>query len=151
MVRVDGPRARGARSALRPLARSESGQAVVEFALVAPVFLLLLFGMIEFARALNAYLVLSNVAREGARSAVVADAAITRDSVESLIRSGIGSGWLDGDAAVVTLTGLDGAAGTASRVEIRYPYRLLLLTGLGEGFMNRSTITFTTAVEMRNE
>lgn len=124
---------------------------MVEFALVAPVFLLLLFGMVEFGRAINAYLVLTHVAREAARTAVVANAEITADSVEAVIRSGMASAWLDPEAAQVTLTGVGGNAGTGARVEIRYPYRLSLLGRFGEAVLGGPTITFRTAIEMRNE
>ena len=47
------------------------GQALVEFALVFPVFLLLLFGLIDIGRAVFAYNEITNAAREGARLAIV--------------------------------------------------------------------------------
>ena len=47
------------------------GQALVEFALVVPILLLLLLGIVDFARAWNVYEVLTDAAREGAREAVV--------------------------------------------------------------------------------
>lgn len=46
---------------------SRGGQGLVEFALVAPVFLMVLFLLVDFGRALYAYSGLSNAAREGAR------------------------------------------------------------------------------------
>jgi Flp pilus assembly protein TadG len=53
------------------LARSERGTAVVEFALVAPLLFLLVFGIIEFGRVLNTYNELTQVAGQGARAAAV--------------------------------------------------------------------------------
>jgi Flp pilus assembly protein TadG len=47
------------------------GQAMVEFALVAPMFLLLLFSIIDFGRAVYYIQALNNAAREGARYAIV--------------------------------------------------------------------------------
>jgi Flp pilus assembly protein TadG len=47
------------------------GQALVEFALVAPIFFLLLFGIIESGRFILYYETLSNATREGARYAIV--------------------------------------------------------------------------------
>lgn len=47
------------------------GQALVEFALVIPIFLLLLFGIIEGGRFVFFYEMLSNATREGARYAIV--------------------------------------------------------------------------------
>jgi Flp pilus assembly protein TadG len=56
---------------LRRRARSERGTAVVEFALVAPLLFLILFGIIDFARALNYYNDLTQLAGQGARAASV--------------------------------------------------------------------------------
>lgn len=47
------------------------GQALAEFALVAPVFFLLLFGIIEGGRFILYYETLNNATREGARYAIV--------------------------------------------------------------------------------
>lgn len=51
-----------------------SGQALVEFALIAPLFFLLLFSLIEFGRAVYTIQMLNNAAREGARYAIVSGA-----------------------------------------------------------------------------
>jgi hypothetical protein len=51
--------------------RRARGQALPEFALVAPLFFLLLFGIIEAGRFIYYYEVLSNATREGARYAIV--------------------------------------------------------------------------------
>jgi hypothetical protein len=52
-------------------AASSRGQAMVEFALVAPIFFLLLFGVIEAGRFILYYQTLANATREGARYAIV--------------------------------------------------------------------------------
>lgn len=49
--------------------RSAPGAAVVEMAVVAPVLLALLFGIIEFGWVFMAYQTITNAAREGARTA----------------------------------------------------------------------------------
>jgi hypothetical protein len=46
---------------------SEDGQALLEFAFVAVFLLLVIFGVIDFARLFFAYATMSNAAREGAR------------------------------------------------------------------------------------
>lgn len=51
--------------------RRTRGQAMVEFAMVAPMFFLLLFGIIEAGRFIFYYETLSNATREGARYAIV--------------------------------------------------------------------------------
>lgn len=51
--------------------RSGRGQALVEFALVMPIFILLLVAIFDLGRAVFAYNTLTNAAREGARIAIV--------------------------------------------------------------------------------
>ncbi len=49
----------------------ESGQALVEFALIIPLFLAIVIGLIQFGVALNFWLDLQRLANQGARSAAV--------------------------------------------------------------------------------
>ena len=58
-------------SRLFPHRRSARGQALVEFALVLPIFAILLFGIIDFGRYVFTANALNNSAREGARFASV--------------------------------------------------------------------------------
>ena len=51
--------------------RKQRGQATVEFALILPVFLLLLLGIMEFGLVFHEYLVVTHAAREGARVATL--------------------------------------------------------------------------------
>ncbi len=51
----------------RPRVRRADGQSLVEFALVFPVFLLLLFGLIDIGRFVYSANALNQAAREGAR------------------------------------------------------------------------------------
>ena len=53
---------------LRP---RHGGQALIEFALVVPLLLLLFMGVVDFGRAIYAYNAVSNAAREGGRTAIV--------------------------------------------------------------------------------
>jgi Flp pilus assembly protein TadG len=52
---------------------NRKGQALLEFALVLPLVLLLVVGMLEFARAWNLHQTMTDAVREGARRAVLAD------------------------------------------------------------------------------
>lgn len=58
---------------VRPLRgrRGEDGAALVEFAIVLPVLVLLLFGIVEFGIALNDYQSIRHGVRDGSRQAVV--------------------------------------------------------------------------------
>ena len=55
---------------LRRRARGESGQALVEFTLVAMIFFLFVFGIIDFARLFQSWVTVQHAAREGARYGV---------------------------------------------------------------------------------
>lgn len=62
---------------------SRRGVAAVEFAMVAPLFLLLVFGTIEIGRMLMVQQTLVNASREGARQAVLEGA--TQESVTETV------------------------------------------------------------------
>ena len=49
----------------------ERGQGMVEFVLVLPIFLLLVFAIIDFGMGFHAWLTVTNSAREGARIGAV--------------------------------------------------------------------------------
>jgi uncharacterized protein (UPF0333 family) len=53
--------------------KDKDGQAIIEFAVLLPILLLVLFGITEFGRAIMVKNVLHTAAREGARLAVVSD------------------------------------------------------------------------------
>jgi Flp pilus assembly protein TadG len=56
---------------MRSPRRQEDGVALVEFALVAPLLLVILFGMLDFGRTFNYWIDATHLANEGARWAVV--------------------------------------------------------------------------------
>ena len=130
--------------------RSDEGQAVVEFALIVPVLLVLVIGVFEFGRAWSAHQAVTDAAREGARVAVIADPAITEDSVRTVIRSALAGASLDGQLAEIELSGVNAATGEPARVAVRYPYQFGMLTKL-QGINGGGAVTLGTAFVMRNE
>lgn len=78
------------------------GAAAVEFALVAPVFMIFLFGTIEMGRLALARNVLANASREAARYAVVEGA--TTDDVEEVANQFAEAGSVNGVTTTVTWT-----------------------------------------------
>jgi Flp pilus assembly protein TadG len=60
-----------ARSVIRSLRHDESGQALVEFALVLPVLLVLVFGALDFGKAYNYWIDSTHLSASGARWAAV--------------------------------------------------------------------------------
>ena len=62
----------------------QKGQAVVEFALVLPFFLMLVFGIMFAGLLYSDYLTMSNVARESARAAAIQGS----DSYDAIVAAG---------------------------------------------------------------
>jgi Flp pilus assembly protein TadG len=52
--------------------KRQRGDSIVEFALLAPMLCLLLFGIMEVSRLVDAWIVVHNAAREGARAGTIA-------------------------------------------------------------------------------
>jgi Flp pilus assembly protein TadG len=79
------------------------GAAAVEFALIAPLFFLLIFGMIEYGRMVMVQQVLTNGSREGARRAVLEQS--TADEVQTLVSNYLANSSVSG--ATVTVSPAD--------------------------------------------
>lgn len=127
---------------------SDSGNALVEFALVMPIVIVLLVGMIDVARAANAYATLSSAAREGSHYAALhptaAPSAITsavRARVEPLDPASVSveATYNDGSSFVSWPTSgipasTPAATSIPARVRVSYPWRSI--TGLVSGFFS---------------
>lgn len=136
---------------IRRFGRAQEGQALVEFALVVPVLLLLVVGVFEFGRAWNAHQAVTDAAREGARAAVVADPLMTPDSVRAVVRNALARAALDPDLAVIELSGVGDPTGEPARVQVRYPFYFGFLKPMGTVLGDKGTVTLGTAFVMRNE
>jgi Flp pilus assembly protein TadG len=83
-------------------ARGDEGVALVEFALLLPVFVLLVFGMLDFGKAFNYWIDETHLANEGARWAVVNKNPGSSGTLQEYIRSKATTGELrDGGTASV--------------------------------------------------
>ena len=70
----------------------QKGAAAVEFAIILPVFVLLLFGMIEWGLLLFNQQVITNASREGARAGIVAGAPRLSDTeIQAVVTAYLGS------------------------------------------------------------
>ena len=84
--------------------RDRRGASAVEFAIVAPLFFLLLAGIVEFGQAFRIEHALSNASRRGARAAIFEDT--TNGQVKQLVRAhvaktlGVSAGDVTVDIAV---------------------------------------------------
>ncbi len=106
----------------------EVGQNLIETALLLPLLLLLLAGTLDLGRGYNAYIVLTNAAREGARYGTLypADLAGIRSWAKIEAQSG-GITLSDGDIIVTTT----GVSGTPIQVDIDYDLPVIMTNILG--------------------
>lgn len=102
---------------------SERGAAAVEFALILPILMLILFGVIEFGGVYNAQLMVTGAAREAAREMAIGGVVADAQAAAADAAIGIASGDLD-----VTVSPAACAAGTDVTVTIVYDKPFL--TGL---------------------
>ncbi|MGI5836452.1 MAG: TadE/TadG family type IV pilus assembly protein [Chloroflexota bacterium] len=69
----------------------QCGGALVEFVIIFPVLLMLLFGVWEFGRIFDAWLVSTNAAREGARYAI--SSVLTESEIQDKVLAYVSSGY----------------------------------------------------------
>ena len=110
--------------------QSERGAAAVEFALLLPVLIVLILGIVEFGRAFQVQATLAAAAREGARvMALEDDAAAARTAVRSASTT-LNPGVTDADIAVTP----ESCTTTAGNATVTITYSQPFLTGLfGDG------------------
>jgi Flp pilus assembly protein TadG len=128
------------------LFKRQQGTAIVEFAFVAPLFFLLLFGIIEFSVILFDKATITNASREGARAGIV-----FRDGNRAMGGGGVGAETTEIKSVVTNylstyLISLGGATtptttvtrndnngngifdvGDQLTVDVTYPYSFLIL------------------------
>jgi Flp pilus assembly protein TadG len=146
---------------LRTIWAENTGAELFEAALVLPLLLTLLFGIISFGRAYNVYQSMTRAAREGAREIVLTSCATCSTapytgsqvrtqfvepalSADDLYPSKIANYqaqyvWLDPNDSPKYICGI--------QISFQYPYQLAI-PFTSENF---STITLTTKVQMRME
>lgn len=105
-----------------------SGAVAVEFAVVLPLFLIFVFGIIEFGMALYNKQVLTNASREGARAGIIARAPRpTPEEIAKVVRQYLGKAGLDADKATILVQGAGGDSGEELDIRVEYPFTFAIL------------------------
>jgi hypothetical protein len=142
----------------RSCRRNRRGAAAVEFAVVAPVFFLLVFGMIEFGRMVMVQQVITNASREGARVGVLdgsTESEVRQLVVNYLTNAGVAGAcldWVPAPKAYDDVTGTEklfpGDYGDAIEVTVHVPFDQVSWLP-SPMFLGGNTLTATTV--MRRE
>ena len=110
--------------------KSYYGQSLVEFALILPLFMLIIFGIFDLGRAIYAYSALHNSAREGARYGAVHpcdNAGIT--NMAQQMAAGLGEG------ISVNPTLEYSGEGAPTRIKVQVVFRFKAVTPLIGNFL----------------
>jgi hypothetical protein len=133
--------------------RETRGVALVEFALVAPLLFLVLFGVLDFGKAFNHWIDETQLASEGARLAAVNSAKTAScsggNSLQCYIKQQADTSQLQGDAQVcISFPAGTSNPGDPVRVTVTEQYVWLPLIGNALG---ATSVTLNGAATMRLE
>ncbi len=128
-----GASGQGRVTGIRKMWRGQQGVAAVEYVLVLPLFLILIFGVIDFGLAMYAKGLITNASQEGARfGAIYRLDSVTVGDIQTHVQNYLqGAGFPD--PVTITVTGAGGPSGSPLSVRVDYAYRLLTLPDLVAG------------------
>ncbi|MGR3311627.1 MAG: TadE/TadG family type IV pilus assembly protein [Candidatus Brocadiales bacterium] len=112
--------------------KAQQGSAAVEFALILPLFVLLVYGMTEFGRVYFTMHIITNAAREGAREAIIQDS--TTAGVQNTINNYLTTSGLN-TIYSSTITRVNGSIGdvfnasSSDAISVTVTYNFQVLTG----------------------
>jgi Flp pilus assembly protein TadG len=134
------------------------GQAAVEFALVLPILLVMLIGIVEFGRAWSEHQVITDAAREAARQAAIHDEDVVEHDVLAAAYDAMGRAGINYPARCasasppcVVLTNWDGPTNSDLTVAINLPYRFTFFGPLVKWATGKTYMVLKTTFTMRNE
>ena len=126
-----------------PARPARRGAAVVEFAVIAPLFFMMVFGIIEFGRALMVQQILTNASREGARRAIVEGT--TASEVEELVDDYLTNASVSGTTTAVSPNVL-ATAGMGEKVTVTVSVPYAEVAWLPSWFLGDNTLTASTSM-----
>jgi len=133
--------------------RGSRGQSLTEFALVLPLFFILLFGILDIGRLYNTWLTLQHALREAGRFAVTGRSMTGSTREASIITvAQQASGGILTDVQITSQSGGSGSAGTAGdTVTISVAYDLKLITPIIGQFFSNGVYRINASTTFKNE
>lgn len=113
---------------------SERGAVAVEFALIAPVLIMLLLGIMEFGRAYNTQASLSAAAREGVRVMAITGKQSDAITAAKDAAASLSPALQNTDITFGTSCPATPAAGSSPQITITIAYNLSTMTGIAGPF-----------------
>jgi Flp pilus assembly protein TadG len=107
--------------------KSERGQTMTEFALVAPIFVVLLFGIIQFGIVFNNYVTLTDAARAASRKGAVSRNTSDPKGTCEAAGYAAGSNLKNPGTDFKLFCSSSWAPGSELTVTATYPYRISLM------------------------
>ncbi|MEX0781453.1 MAG: TadE/TadG family type IV pilus assembly protein [Dehalococcoidia bacterium] len=128
---------------------TDAGQTLVEFSLILPLMLVLLFALVDFGRGFYTWLIVTNAAREGARAGATQ---MDVPSIEAKIYDSFCSDYAGGDCGLdetllsIAVANAQGPRGEAIEVDLSYDFEFVtpmgdILVLLGGSAIANPTIT----------
>lgn len=137
----------------RPSFHSERGAELIEFAIVLPILMLLIAGIVDFGMMFRTFEAVTNAAREGARVGVLPGYAPA--DVQTRVNAYLAAAGLTGPRTinVVNMPVATGAGTfTARSVTVNYTYQFVILGGIAPVFGGSfGTIPLQAVSVMRTE
>ncbi len=110
---------------------NERGASAVEFALLLPLLMMILFGIIEFGMALYRQAILTNASREGARLGIVQSVPpITTAAINTRIDTYLTAAGIAPGSVTRAISPIVPVTGTPVTVSLTLPYTYTVLPGL---------------------
>jgi Flp pilus assembly protein TadG len=129
--------------------KREEGAAAVEFAILLPLLMLILFGIIEFGLVLYNQEVITNASREGARyGIVIGSPRPSTGQIQDVVNTYLTNAGLDAGNASVSVAGAQGASGSDLTVSVAYPYTFLVLPNFAAGLSDDLNLGATTVMKL---
>jgi hypothetical protein len=138
--------------------RNQRGASAVEFALILPLLICVLMGIVEFGLLMYNKAVITNASREGARAGIVFSPRPSEPDIIQVVRNYADPRVVSFGAKRVTIPDVVGPTCTAFGddliVDVSYPYEFLvfsrIISLLGSGTMS-GTVTLTARTVMKCE
>jgi Flp pilus assembly protein TadG len=134
--------------------RCQKGVAAIEFAIVLPLLMMIVFGIIEFGLLMYDKQVITNASREGARIGI-SDVVVSDADIEAVVANYVANNLITFGTPTPPVTTIEPADRTGMvfgedvTVTVTYDYDFLMLPNFVADFAGVQTLATTTVMKMQ--